>query len=308
MQNTDISQWITIDYSIDACINNFIFDRKAQNMAKGTIFFYEKKLELFGKYCKQNNVNLITDITSTFIKQFLIYLDETGHNAGGVSTFYRSIKSMLIWFEKEVEPEGWKNPIHKVKSPKIPLEIKDPVNIDDIKAMIKICKGDTFTELRDRAIFAFLLDSGVRAAELMAITFKDIDLITGEVIIRLGKGRKTRVVYIGTKTKKYLKIYLKARKDDCNSLWVKRDGEPMTYWGLKSMMKYRADLAGVRTPEVHAFRRWFALTCLKSGMDIYALQDLMGHADLQVLKRYLKITNDDIRTEHKKVSPVDNNL
>jgi site-specific recombinase XerD len=43
-------------------------------------------------------------------------------------------------------------------------------------------------------------------------------------------------------------------------------------------------------------------------MDIYALQDLMGHADLQVLKRYLKITNDDIRTEHKKVSPVDNNL
>lgn len=50
---------------------------------------------------------------------------------------------------------------------------------------------------------------------------------------------------------------------------------------------------------------WFALSCLRAGMNVYSLQELMGHADSQVLRRYLKQTKQDIRESHHRASPVD---
>jgi integrase/recombinase XerD len=162
------------------------------------------------------------------------------------------------------------------------------------------------TGKRDRAVMLFLLDTGVRASELISITLADINLITGDVFIKLGKGKKDRNVFLGSKTRKALRAYLRLRIDSSNALWTTDDGEPLTYWGLKMIMRRRANQAKVKTPELHAFRRWFALTCLRTGMDIYSLQELMGHADLQVLRRYLKQTNQDIREAHHRASPVDN--
>ena len=72
-------------------------------------------------------------------------------------------------------------------------------------------------------------------------------------------------------------------------------------------MHRRAETAGLKEPSLHSFRRAFAINMLRAGVDIYSLQELMGHADLQVLRRYLKQTNDDIAQAHRIGSPVDNN-
>ncbi len=71
------------------------------------------------------------------------------------------------------------------------------------------------------------------------------------------------------------------------------------------MIRRRAKAAGVNPAQLHAFRRWFALTCLRSGMDIYSLSTLMGHAGLDVLRRYLKQTDKDLLESHRRASPVD---
>lgn len=155
-------------------------------------------------------------------------------------------------------------------------------------------------------MFLFLLDTGVRASEAISISMQDIDFMTGEVILKQGKGRKDRRVFLGLQDEKRLRAYMKLRNAPSNAVWVTKEGEKLTYWGLKMMMRRRASLAMVSTPQLHAFRRWFALTCLRNGMDVYSLQELMGHADLQVLRRYLKQTNRDIREAHLRVSPVDN--
>jgi len=68
-------------------------------------------------------------------------------------------------------------------------------------------------------------------------------------------------------------------------------------------------LAGLKDiPTPHDFRRAFALIMLRNGVDIFALQKLMGHSDLQVLRRYLAQTDQDIQTAHMRGSPVDSNL
>jgi len=171
--------------------------------------------------------------------------------------------------------------------------------------MMAVCKNN-FTGLRDKALMLFLLDTGVRASELCSINLEDVNPITGEVLVRSGKGRKPRTVFLGSKSRKALRNYLILKGDTSTGLWVTDENERLTYRGLKTMLRRRSKLAKVNTPQIHAFRRWFALTCLRNGMDVYSLQQLMGHADLQVLRRYLKQTSTDLREAHHRASPVDN--
>ena len=85
----------------------------------------------------------------------------------------------------------------------------------------------------------------------------------------------------------------------------------MTYTALalRGLLRLRGYAAGLRQiPTPHDFRRAFALIMLRNGVDIFALQKLMGHSDLQVLRRYLAQTDEDIHTAHMRGSPVDSNL
>ena len=97
-----------------------------------------------------------------------------------------------------------------------------------------------------------------------------------------------------------------AQAEPLDPLWVSVQGNRLTYWGLRQVIRRRAEKAGVPAPSLHSFRRAFALLCLRNGADVYSLQKLMGHSDLSVLRRYLKQTEDDLRATHEKHGPVDN--
>ena len=70
------------------------------------------------------------------------------------------------------------------------------------------------------------------------------------------------------------------------------------------MLERRAVEAGIETPTAHSFRRAFALSALRNGVDVYSLQRLMGHSSIQMLQPYLAQTNEDIRNAHSKGSVV----
>ena len=299
-----ISTFLQDDF-LFSWIEGFLVDRKAQNMSKGTIEFYRKKIKYFFEFCEKQSVTQISQITPNLLREFLLYLETAGHNAGGCHAAFRTVRTFLRWYECEAEPENWKNPIRKVKAPKMSIEPLDPVDIEAVKAMMEVCSHN-LTGQRDKAIMLFLLDTGVRASELVSINLEDVNPITGDILVRVGKGRKPRTVYLGSKSRKALRAYLKLRQDSSNALWVTDEGERITYWGVKMIMRRRANQARVVTPELHAFRRWFALSCLRAGMNVYSLQELMGHADLQVLRRYLKQTDQDLKDFHNRVNPVDN--
>lgn len=287
-------------------IEAFLIDRKAQNLAIGTLNFYRKKLRLFIEFCNSQAITHINQIDSNTIRYYLIWLESKGHNPGGCHAAYRTLKTFLRWWEQEVEPDNWNNPIKKVKAPKISIEPLEPVSPDIIKALLDTCPKKTFIGTRNKALILCLLDTGARASELLNINLLDINQITGEILIREGKGRKTRSVFVGMKTRKALRQYLLMRTDRQPALWITDDrNERLTYWGLKSMIKRQSKIAGVKTPELHAFRRQFALSCLRAGMDMFSLQKIMGHADLQILRRYLAQNNEDLHTAHVMASPVD---
>ena len=141
---------------------------------------------------------------------------------------------------------------------------------------------------------------------LLDMDLSGIEIITGSMTIKHGKGGKARVVFIGSKTRKVLRAYIKARNDNLPYLWIKLDASVcLDYYGLRAILNRRCIKAGVRKRMPHAFRRAFALNMLRAGCDVYSLQKLMGHADLQILLRYLAITREDTRAAHQRSSPVD---
>ena len=292
----DLSRWI------DA----FILDRKSQDLAQGTLYFYRAKLKLFTNYASENSITRISQLTPDFIRAYLIDLSHS-HNPGGVHAAYRALKSFLTFFEDELGDENYLNPIRNVKAPKVSVHPLEPVPLEIVSKLLKVCDASSFCGARDHAIILFLLDTGLRASELCSLDVDDLDVVGGSVLVRSGKGGKPRIALIGKRTRKAVRSYLLLRPEVLtDALWLTDDGDRLSYWSLNLMLKRRAKQAGVPKPELHDFRRAFALSCLRSGMDVYSLQRLMGHSDLSVLRRYLAQTDDDLKTAHAKASPVNN--
>ena len=296
-----------VRYNLLEWANQFYQSKKIEGVSGFTLTFYKQQLGHFLKYCESQLITSLEEITPNVIRQFLLWHQETGHNPGGLHATFRTVRVFLLWYESEAEPEGWKNPIRKVKAPKVSNEPLSPVDAEDVAALLKTCNTNSFLDYRDKALILFLLDTGARAREVLGVNIQDTNPISGEILIHHGKGGKSRTVFIGKASRKSMRGYLKHRLDDYPALWISEEGEQLEYGGLRGILQRRAKQAGIKAPSLHSFRRAFAINMLRAGVDVFSLQKLMGHADLQVLRRYLAQTTEDIAQAHRIGSPVDNN-
>lgn len=293
------------DTYIPLWVDAFLVDRKAANFAPGTLYFYQKKLSVFLSFCESQAITQLDQLTAQNIREYLISLEASGHNEGGIHAFFRALRAFLRWYELEAEPEGWRNPITRIRTPKLSKAILEPANLLSVTKILATCAGRSVLDARDKAIILTLLDTGLRASELLNIAAADLDPIRGDIVIRQGKGRKPRTVFVGKRTRKAIRAYIRVRQSTDGALFVTDEGEKLTYAGLRMMVKRRAARAGVVAPTLHSFRRFFALSYLRNGGDIFTLQKLMGHADLQVLRRYLHQVDSDLQRGHQEHGPVD---
>ncbi len=287
-------------------ISAFLLDRRARGLSNHTVRYYSDELRYFREYIESQSVRETLSVSAQHIRKYLLSLEEH-RNAGGVLTAYRALRAFFYWFEEEMEPDGWKNPIRKVSPPKRPKELLEPLSLEDLRKMLATCKRKTFAGDRDRAILLALLDTGCRASEFVALNVEDVNLADGTVIVRHGKGDKSRVVFLGRKARQAVLRYLRHRRDaqPTSPLWVTVKGGRLSYWGLRQIVRRRAKKAGVPVPSLHSFRRAFALLSLRAGVDVFSLQRLMGHSDLTVLRRYLKQAKGDLQAAHEKAGVVD---
>lgn len=211
------------------------------------------------------------------------------------------MRVFLRWYENEIE--GWTNPIRKVRAPRVAVEPLDPISFEVLSWMLQTCRRGSMAGDRDAVILLSLLDTGARAAEFLAVNLEDVNQPQGSILIRHGKGRKPRTVYIGWQSRRALRRYLAHRSDMSPVLWTGAEGERLSYGGLRAIMTRRAKTANVRAPSLHSFRRAFALTMLRNGTDIFTLSKLMGHEGVAILQRYLKQTDTDTLAAHRKASP-----
>lgn len=294
------------DVELSLIIEGFIDSRRG--LSPSTIKYYKEQLAYFQEFLKSKNIATINPITAKIIRDYLAYLEEKGLNAGGQSAAYRAIRAMQYWWETEMEGD-YQAPIRKVEAPKVNTEPVPGITPEEIQKLVDSCRGEN--EKRDRAIFLVLFDTGVRAHELINLNISDVNFISGSVIVRHGKGDKSRMVFLGVKSRRALKAYLRRRGTvkPADPLFATDDGDRIKYWTLKDMLYRRSKDAKLNgTPFLHDFRRAFALALWRNGTDIVTISRLMGHSSIEVLKRYLAQDEEDLAKAHAKSSPVDTKL
>lgn len=239
-----------------------------------------------------------------------------------VKNAHTTLSAFFTWLEGEA---GIEHVIrrYKIASPKAQSRAIVPLSKADVRGLLLACDRTAVwqgtkrapattaraTRFRDRAIVLFLLDTGVRASELCDLLVGDVDMKTGAVQVRHGKGDKGRTVYVGAVAREGLWRYLSKRKDA-------RADDPLFATGTRQAMERNAlrkmlEAAGERAEVVervtpHRLRHTFAITYLRNGGDIFTLQRLLGHSTLEMVKRYLAIAQVDVADAHRRASPVDN--
>jgi integrase/recombinase XerD len=296
--STKLNQIISQDYIL-IWVEQFLKAKKAENKTKGTIKFYKDNLKVFTDFLEGQEIKLISQITVYVIRDFLLILEERGHNPGGIHGFFRAVKAFLRWYWEEEEPEG-KNPIDKVKAPRVPVVAIEGVSREQFEKMLGEC-GKGFLGERDKSILKVLLDTGVRAEELCNIKMDDVNFTDNSIIIQQGKGRKPRYVFFGKSTKRQLKVYLKLRGIEKGYLFLNRSRERLDYYGLRQVVRRLGEKANLTGIGLHDFRRAFCLECLKKGIPEITIARLMGHSNTQLIGRYAKQTTIDLQNSYRSI-------
>lgn len=295
-------QTITAQLTLAQAAESFYLDRDAAHCTPATLKWYRKYLGALVDWLHAQGVDRVADVTPDRLRSYLVELQgkelaprTVHHHASAARTFF-------LFLEYEGLLPG-DNPMRRVKMPRLPKEILPALTAEDVRKLLNACDVE-----RDRALVLFLLDTGVRAAECAALDVGNVDMTTGAVMVRAGKGRKDRVVYLGKQARRQLTRYLGARGTPpaAAPLWVALvSGERLTTWGLRQILDRLSVRTGVKPVSPHTFRRTFALWSLRAGMDLVRLAALMGHSDLKVLQRYLKIVEQDLQAAHDAHGAVD---
>ena len=228
-------------------LRDFLLDVRAANRTDATINFYREKLRRFLTFLETQGITEPESIRARPLRAFLVELAGE-RTAGGVHAHWRPVRAFVRFLVREEAIA--QNPLDKVRSPRVDQELLEPVPLASVEAMIRTCDKSELG-LRDRAMLMVLLDSGLRAGELLALNAGDVDLNDGSIMVRHAKSRKGRAVFTGTQACRAVAGYLRGRGDISLAapLWLAyhRDGQRtrLAYDGLRDMVRRRAKQAGV---------------------------------------------------------------
>jgi len=284
---------------IDSVIEGFILDCKSRRLSPKTIKWYGEMLALFSRRFPDQDIGTITP---TMIRRWIVELDDAGLSGATQHAYARSLKVLMNFALNEEHID--KNPMDKIKMPKQDKTILPALTKEEVTTILGACESP-----REKAIFIFLIDTGLRVSECANIRVEDINMTLREVTVRQGKGRKDRTTYFGESTRKYLNRYLVDTDSVSRTegpLWKSlHDGEALTSGGIQFLLRRLKLKTGILKCSPHTCRRTFAIWNLRAGMNIFELARIMGHSDIKVLQRYLDVLDEDTKAAHKKAGAVD---
>jgi len=284
--------------TLNEVIADFINARKAERYSPATILTYDAVLKRFAKHAggDQRFESIEADTIRLYLGGMTCLADKS------IVNIHIVLSSLWTWAVENGYAD--EHIVHKVKKPKYLKKRIEPFTESEMKRIVNVCRSR-----RDRALVMVLLDTGMRASELISLDIDDWE--DGLLRIRNGKGKKGRVVPISEITEKALYRYLCKRKvrpggiDGGAALFANViGGLRMNYYSLRSLMDRLEEYSSVPNVFAHRFRHTFAITFLRNGGDIYTLKRILGHSTLTMVQNYLDIVRSDVITAHAKASPV----
>jgi integrase/recombinase XerD len=204
------------------------------------------------------------------------------------------------------------NPAERLELPKMARRIPGPpFTIAELERLFAAIDTSRPAGVRDRAFLETAYSTGLRLSELRALQLEDIDADRGLVFVRLGKGRKDRVVAIGDRALRWLDQYLNEvrpfhlRNSNEEHVFLSRFGTRISGYSLRWALGRYKKLAGLTKPGmIHALRHAAATHMLERGADLRFIQELLGHVDIATTAAYAAVSIKALREVHAATHPL----
>ncbi|MFN0130060.1 MAG: tyrosine recombinase [Verrucomicrobiales bacterium] len=201
------------------------------------------------------------------------------------------------------------DPTADLQSPRATRSLPDTIAVQAVEKLLASIPGREPLDWRDRALLELIYASGLRAAETVGARLDELNLDEGFIRVT-GKGRKTRVVPVGSAARAALAEYLThgrprlVTKKTGGHIFLAAHGGPLTTQRLWQIVKRRAQLAGIEPGLYpHLLRHSFATHLLGGGADLRVIQELLGHADIATTQIYTHVDQRRLHAVHKKFHP-----
>ncbi|MCS7238629.1 MAG: tyrosine recombinase XerC [Thermoguttaceae bacterium] len=279
-----------------------------RNASSLTIKSYREDLEHFRQFLGTNVDPPAGEITTPVLRGYLVALHEAGYSPSTIARRLATLRSFFRFGQREGWVEG--NPAKPLRNPRRGRHLPHVLSTEEVAKLLTAPPADSFQGLRDRAILETIYSAGLRISELVGLCDGDIDLKSGIARIR-GKGKRERLVPLGSYAVRALRRYLAVRKlhpkeprGDEAPVFVNRFGRRLTTRSVARMLeKYlrQTGLDSRTTP--HSLRHSFATHLLERGADIRSVQELLGHKSLITTQIYTHVNAARLKEIYSRAHP-----
>jgi tyrosine recombinase XerC len=244
------------------------------------------------------------------IRHFLSFLHQRRYQRSSMARKVASLRAFFQFLHRERVVAV--NPARAVATPKAVKRHPRFLSVDEVFRLIQAPDNKTLAGVRDKAILEVFYSSGARISELAALDEEDMDLSIGLMKV-MGKGRKERLVTLGSHAVKALEEYVNKKdltdKGDFSehrkrALFLNRYGKRLSVRGIRRVVEKYARQSGLAQHiSPHGLRHSFATHLLDGGADLRSIQELLGHVSLSTTQKYTHLSMDKLMETYDKAHP-----
>jgi integrase/recombinase XerC len=268
-------------------LENFIlYLTTEKRYSQHTIDAYERDLTQFVNYSEVKKINEFNDLSSTFIRGWIVQLFEDKKKAKSINRKLAALRTFYKWLRKEEIVES--NPMVKIQGPKnekrLPAFAKESElqteKLDELYA-------DSLNGKRDKLIFELFYQTGIRLSELIDLKVQNV---SSESIKVIGKRNKERIIPISGDLYNQIQSYIRIKNQQFGespfvfSLKLGKKMYPMLVYRI--INQYLSIATNLDKTSPHVLRHTFATHMLNRGTGLETLKDLLGHANLSATQVY----------------------
>lgn len=278
--------------TIHEAVEDFMLAKKAGRRAAATLKWYAAMIKPFNAAFGEK---LLTDMT---MRNVAIWLTERADAETTAFDRDRVLRSFFGWSARHYRTN---NPMKAIPVPRLPEPEPKAIDADDINRLIDACQT-----ARDAALLLVLADCGLRASGIISVDIDDVDFAARVIRVREKAGH-WRAVPFSLETERALIAWCKDRPKTADKLFCAYDGDPLSYWGLREIVRRLAFRAGFvdERCNLHSFRHFAAREYLKQGGSLPALARILGQQSIITTARYYAVyAGSELAEVHEAHSPL----
>lgn len=269
---------------------------------------YQRDLELFYDYLETQQYDAISLENGQAIRRFASARHRQKISPRTIQRQLSAIRSYYNYLIKQGLATS--NPADLVQAPKSENHLPNTLDVDQLQQLLNF-SAKTTIEKRDKAILELFYSSGLRLSELVQLDLSNIDLKQSLIQV-IGKGNKARQLPIGRIANQAIKDWLKVRDqflkesldDQTQAVFLSKQCKRISTRSIQQRVKYWATKQGLaENLHPHLLRHSFASHMLESSSDLRAVQELLGHSDINTTQIYTHLDFQHLASVYDKAHP-----